>query len=73
MARFNNILQQLTRFHKTNEISQNFSGITTDFCEIAKSFVDFRFRYLRKMTAKFQFLLNRIKISKFRSFQWQKL
>ncbi len=30
------------RFHKTNKISQNFSGITIDFCEIAKSFVDFR-------------------------------
>ena len=61
--------------HETNEISQNFSGITIDFCEIAKSFVDFCFCfcYLRKMTAKFQFLSKRFEISKFHTFRWQKL
>jgi hypothetical protein len=63
------------RFHETNEISQNFSGITIDFREIAKSFVDFRFRfrYHRKMTAKFRCLSNRFEISKLRAFRWQKL
>ena len=60
------------RFHETNEISQNVSGITKDFCEIVKSFVGFRvrFRYLRKMTAKFGCLLNRFEISKFCTFRW---
>jgi hypothetical protein len=29
------------RFHKTNDISQNFSGITLGFHEIVKYFVDF--------------------------------
>ncbi len=69
------ILQQLMRFHETNHISQNFSGITLDFCEVSKYFADFRFCfwYFLKMTAKFWFLSNRFKISKFHTFQWQKL
>jgi hypothetical protein len=52
------ILQYLTRFQETNKISRNFSGITIDFREIAKSFFDFRFRfcYLQKMTVKFRCL-----------------
>jgi len=56
------------RFHKTNDISQNFSGIT-------KYFVDFWFCFLYfwKMTVKFQFLLNRFKILKFWTWQWRKL
>jgi hypothetical protein len=32
-------------FHKTNNISQNFSGITLGFREIMKYFVDFQFRF----------------------------
>ncbi len=50
------------RFHKTNDISQNFSGKTLEFCEILKYFVDFQFRfqYFQKMTAKFQLLLKQI-------------
>ncbi len=46
------------RFDKTNDISQNFSGITLGFHEVSKYFVDFHFRfwYFRKMTTKFQFL-----------------
>ncbi len=56
------------RFHKTNNISQNFSGITFDFREILKYFVVFRFQFFQKMTAKFRFLLNRFEISKFSDF-----
>ncbi len=69
------ILQYLMRYHKTNNISQNFSGLTLGFCDISKFFVDllFHFQYLWKMTAKCQFLSNRFTISKFRTFQWQKL
>ncbi len=63
------------RFHETNDISWNFSGITLDFREIAMYFVDFGFRFLYfwKMTAKFWFLLNRFEILKFRTCRWQKL
>ncbi len=69
------ILQQLMRFHKTNDISWNFSGITLGFHEVLNYFLDiwFCFRYFQKMTSKLQFLLNWFKISKFRTFQWQKL
>ncbi len=69
------ILQQLIRFHETNDISQNFSGITLGFHETSKYFVDFQFhfKYLRKITPKFQLLSNRFKISKFCTFQWRKL
>jgi hypothetical protein len=61
--------------HETNDISQNFSGITLGLCEILKYFVDFRFRfkYLRKMTAKFWLLSNSFEISKFRTFRWRKI
>ncbi len=67
------ILQWLTRFDKTNDISWNFSGITLGFSEVLKYFVDFQFclLYFQKMTAKFWFLSNRFKISKFRIFWWQ--
>jgi len=63
------------RIHKTNDISQNFSVITLGFHEISKYFVDFQFcfQYFQNMTAKFQFLSNRFKISKFHTFQWRKL
>jgi hypothetical protein len=58
------------RFHETNKMLWNFSGITIDFCEIAKSFFDFRFRfrYLQKMTAKFWCLLNWFKFQSFALF-----
>jgi hypothetical protein len=63
------------RFHKTNNISQNFSCVSIVFHEVSKSFVGFQFCfwYFRKMTAKFRFLLNRFEITKFRTFRWQKL
>jgi len=61
------------RFHKTNNISQNFSGITFDFREILKYFVDFCLQFFQKMTAKFQFLLNRFEISKFSDFLMAKV
>jgi hypothetical protein len=69
------ILQYLARFHETNDISQNFSGITIGFWKDSKYFVDFWFRfwYFRKMIAKFWFLSIRFEISKFRTFRWQKL
>jgi hypothetical protein len=65
----------LMRYHKTNDISQNFSGITLGFCEVSKYFVEFRFcfQYFPKMTAKFRFPSNIFEISKFRTFQWRKL
>jgi len=68
MVRFYN---SFTRFHKTNDISWNFSGITLAFHEIAEYFVDFQFcyGYFQKMTAKFQFLSIKFKIWKFRTFQ----
>jgi hypothetical protein len=52
------------RFHETNDISRIFSGKTLGFCEVAKYFVDFqfRFRYFQKMTGKFQFHSNRFEI-----------
>jgi hypothetical protein len=51
--------------HETNNISQNCSSITLGFREVAKYFGDFLFcfQYFQKMTAKFQFHLNRFKIS----------
>jgi hypothetical protein len=54
------------RFYKTNNISQNFSGIILCFCSVVMYFVDFRFYFccFQKMTAKFQFCLNRFKILK---------
>ncbi len=63
------------RFHKTNEISQNFSGVVLCFCSVAMYFVDFRvcFRYFKKMTAKFQFCSNKFEILKFQTWQRQKL
>ncbi len=69
------ILKYLKRFDETNDISQNFSGITLVICEVLRYFVDFCFCfwYFRKMTAKFQFLSNRFEISKFCTFWWQKL
>ncbi len=69
------IIQQFTRFHETNKISGNCSGITLGFCEISKYFVDFQFcfKYLRKMTVKFRLLWNRFEISKFHTFRWRKL
>jgi hypothetical protein len=65
----------LMRFHKTNNISWNFSSITLCFCKVAKYFVDFwfHFRYFWKMTEKFWFYLKRYEISKFRTWQWWKL
>jgi hypothetical protein len=62
------------RFHKTNDISQNFSGVTLGFHEILKYFLDFcfHFRYFRKMTPKFQCHSYRCKISKFQTWQWRK-
>ncbi len=61
--------------HETNNISQNCSSITLGFREVAKYFGDFQFcfQHFQKMTAKFQFHLNRFKISKFQTWQWQKL
>jgi hypothetical protein len=54
------------RFHETNNISQNFSGVILAFHEVAKYFVDFRFcfQYFQKMIAKFQFHSNRFEIFK---------
>jgi hypothetical protein len=43
LARNCEILQQLMRFHETNDFSGNFSGITLGFHEVAKYFVDFQF------------------------------
>ena len=64
-----------TIVNNTNDISQNFSGITLDCHEIAYYFVDFQFcsQYFQKMTAKFWFLSNWFKISKFRTWRWRKL
>jgi hypothetical protein len=79
---FSEIFQTFTEFNDkfcdftiANDISQNFSSITLGFREISKYFVDFRVRfwYFQKMTAKLQFLMNRFKISKFRTFRWRKL
>jgi hypothetical protein len=45
------------------------------FQEVSKYFVDFQFClwYFRKMTPKFWFHLHRFEISKFQTWQWQKL
>ncbi len=69
------ILQKLITFHETNNISQNSSGITLGFCEVAKHIVDFRFhfQYFWKMTPKFWFHWNRFKILKFQTWQSWKL
>jgi hypothetical protein len=71
----NCVILQLMRFYKTNDISRNFSGTTLGFHEVSKYFVDFQFHYwyFQKMTAKFWFLLNWFKISKFCTFRWRKL
>ncbi len=68
------ILQQLTRSHKTNDISQNFSGITLGFREVSKYFVDFWFCfwYFRKVTPNFWFCSYRFEILKFKTWQWWK-
>jgi hypothetical protein len=60
------------RFHETNDISQNFSGITLGFHEVAKYFVDFQlhYQYFQKMIAKFEFCSNIFEISKFQTLQW---
>jgi hypothetical protein len=65
----------LKNLHQTNDTSQNLSGIILFFYSIAMYFIDFwfRFRYFRKMVAKFQFHSNRFKIFKFKTWQWQKL
>ncbi len=65
------ILQNFPRFHKTNSISWNFSGIILCFHSVTMYFVDFRFcfRYFQKMTAKFQFCSNRFKILKIQNFE----
>ncbi len=57
------IFQKLMRFHKTNDISQNFSGIILCFCSVAMYFVDFQFsfRYFQKMTAKFHISFEQIR------------
>jgi len=62
-------------FHDTNEISQNFIGIILCFHSVAMYYLDFRFgfRYFQKLNAKFQFHLNRLKISKFWTWEWRKL
>ncbi len=69
------ILQYLMRFHETNDISGNFSSIILGIRDVVKYFVDFRFRiwYFWKMTAKFQFCLNRFDIFKFWTWWWWKL
>ncbi len=61
------------RFHETNDISQNFSGITLGFHEVAKYFVDFWFPfwYFQKMSSKFQFCSHRFEILKFQIWKWQ--
>jgi hypothetical protein len=80
-SHFNNIVrnceifQYFMRFHKTNDISWNFSGITLGFREVAKYFVHywFCFRCFQKMTAKFWLHLNRFEISKIHTWLLQKL
>jgi hypothetical protein len=61
-------------FHKTNDISLKFSGMTLCFYEVLKYFVDFHFcfQYYQKMTLKFQFHSYRFEILKFRTWQWPK-
>ncbi len=61
------------RFHETNKISWNFSGLTLGFCEVSNYFVNFWFcfRYFQKMTPKFQFHSYRLKILKFETW-WRK-
>jgi len=68
LMRICKILQQLTRFHKTNNISWHFSGIILAFHEVLKYFDEFWFcfQYFWKMTPNFRFHLYRFKISKFR-------
>jgi hypothetical protein len=63
------------RFHETNDISQNFSGITLGFHDISKHFADFQFRfqYFQKMTAKFQFHSNRFENFKVSHFSMAKV
>jgi len=60
------ILQKLMIFHGSNDISWNFSGIIPCFHSVAMYFEDFWFSfwYFRKMTAKFWFCSNRLKILK---------
>jgi hypothetical protein len=63
-----------TRFHKTNDISWNFSGVTQGFHQVLKYFVNFQFhfRYFQKMTPKFWFCSYRFEILKFWTWRWQK-
>jgi hypothetical protein len=65
------ILQKLTRFHKTNNISWHFRVILLCFCSVWMYFVDFW--YFWKMIAKFWFHSNRFEILKFQTWGWQKL
>jgi hypothetical protein len=62
------------RVHETNDISQNFSGMTLHFHKVLKYFVDFQFHfwYFRKMTPKFQFHSYKFEILKFQTLQWRK-
>ncbi len=55
------ILQKLTKFHDTEEMSWNFIGIVLCFRSVAMYLVQFRFRFwcFQKLTAKFQFHSNR--------------
>ncbi len=67
-------VNKIVRFHKTNNISWNFSSITLGFHEVSKYFVDFRFcfGYFRKLTPKFWFCMYRLKILKFQTWWWWK-
>jgi hypothetical protein len=56
-------------------LQKNFSGITLDFHDISKHFVDFQFyfQYFQKMTAKFQFHSNRFENFKISHFSMAKV
>ncbi len=74
LTRSCDILQYITRFHKTNNILWNLSGITLGFHEVLKYFVVFQFHlwYFWKMTRKFQFHSCRFKIFKFQTWWCRK-
>jgi hypothetical protein len=63
------------RFHKTNHISQNFSGITLGFHKITKYFVDFQFlfQYFQKITAKILVLFEQIQNFEVLNLTWVKV
>ncbi len=60
------ILQILTKFHETNKTSWIFLGIRLCFCSFEMYFVDFCFcfRCFRKLSAKFLFCSDLLKIFK---------